>query len=260
MPQRLISLDTETTGLYPENGDRLVEIGCVALDGRLIKTGSENQLQLYINPEREVPQEAIDVHGLTNEFLADKPVFAQVADRFLNFVKCSTLIIHNAAFDTAFLDMELGRIGKGRIRDYCDVIDTVKLAKQLLPGKAVSLDSLCRYYEIDNSSRTFHGALLDAQLLAEVYLSLSRGQDSLSLTEVGVDDIPPIPKPDAFFVLKAKPEELAEHERILGIADKKCKALCAWHKLEAEKAEKAEAVPSESDAAPAAQPPQSANA
>ena len=116
--------------------------------------------------------------------------------------------------------MELGRIGKGRIRDYCDVIDTVKLAKQLLPGKAVSLDSLCRYYEIDNSSRTFHGALLDAQLLAEVYLSLSRGQDSLSLTEVGVDDIPPIPKPDAFFVLKAKPEELAEHERILGIADK----------------------------------------
>ena len=239
MPQRLISLDTETTGLDPQNGDRLVEIGCVALDGRLIRTSEENQLQLYINPEREVPQEAIDVHGLTNEFLADKPVFADIADQFLDFVKGSTLIIHNAAFDTAFLDMELGRIGKGRIRDYCGVIDTVKLAKQLLPGKAVSLDSLCRYYEIDNSSRTFHGALLDAQLLAEVYLALSRGQDSLSLTDVGIDDLPPIPKPDAFIVLKAKPEELAEHERILGIADKKCKALCAWHKLEAEKAEQA---------------------
>lgn len=249
MPQRLISLDTETTGLSPDKGDRLVEIGCVALDGRLIRTSEDNQLQLYINPEREVPQEAIDVHGLTNEFLADKPVFADIADQFLDFVKGSTLIIHNAAFDTGFLDMELGRIGKGRITDYCGVIDTVKLAKQLLPGKAVSLDSLCRYYDIDNSSRTFHGALLDAQLLAEVYLALSRGQDSLSLGEVSVEDLPPIPSPDAFIVLKAKPEELAEHERILGIADKKCKAVCAWHKLEAEAQAAREEAASEKDAA-----------
>lgn len=244
MSERLISLDTETTGLDAQGGDRLVEIGCVALDGRMIKNDEANQLQLYINPEREVPQEAVDVHGLTNEFLADKPTFAQIADEFLNFVKGSTLIIHNAAFDTGFLDMELGRIGKGKIEDYCRIVDTVKIAKKALPGKAVSLDALCRYFEIDNSSRTFHGALLDAQLLAEVYLALSRGQESLSLSEVNADDIPPLPSPERMRVVLASPEELAEHERLLEIADKKCKGRCAWH--QAEDAEKGAAPAADS--------------
>lgn len=237
MSERLISLDTETTGLDAQNGDRLVEIGCVAMDGRMIKIDESNQLQLYINPEREVPQEAIDVHGLTNEFLADKPTFAQIADEFLDFVKGSTLIIHNAAFDTGFLNMELARVGKGRIEDYCKIVDTVRIAKKALPGKAVSLDALCRYFEIDNSSRTFHGALLDAQLLAEVYLALSRGQESLGLSDVNADDIPPIPDPSLMRVVMADDEELAEHERILGIADKKCKGRCAWHKAEDEAAQ-----------------------
>ena len=163
---RLITLDTETTGLNAKGGDRIIEIGCVALDGRVMKSTKENHLQIFINPEREVPEDAVAIHGITTEFLNDKPKFAEIADEFLDFVRDSTLVIHNAAFDTGFLNMELERIGKGQIEDYCDVIDTVKLAKKLLPGRAVSLDALCRYYEIDNSNRTLHGALLDAELLA----------------------------------------------------------------------------------------------
>lgn len=231
--EKLITLDTETTGLNPDKGDRIVEIGCVALDGRVMRTTDECHLQLYINPERDVPEEVVAVHGLTNEFLADKPVFADVVDQFLDFVKGGTLVIHNAAFDAAFLDMELGRLGRGKIRDYCGVIDTVKLAKKLLPGRAVSLDALCRYFEIDNSQRTLHGALLDAELLAEVYLSLSRGQDQLELDRINPEDIPTIPPPSAFRVVRATPEETAEHERILGIVEKKAKATCLWHQLEA---------------------------
>lgn len=226
---RLIALDTETTGLDAANGDRIIEIGCVALDGRIVTHKPEDALQLYVNPERDVPDEAVEIHGITNEFLADKPTFVEVADRFLDFVRDSTLVIHNAAFDTGFLDMELGRIGRGKLSDYCKIVDTVKLAKQLLPGRAVSLDSLCRYYEIDNSSRTFHGALLDAELLAEVYVALTRGQDVLEMRNPDADNLPAIPK--NLVVVTATVEELAEHERILDIAEKKAKATAAWRKL-----------------------------
>lgn len=226
---RLIALDTETTGLDAANGDRIIEIGCVALDGRIVTHKPEDALQLYVNPERDVPDEAVEIHGITNEFLADKPTFVEVADRFLDFVRGSTLVIHNAAFDTGFLDMELGRIGRGKLSDYCKIVDTVKLAKQLLPGRAVSLDSLCRYYEIDNSSRTFHGALLDAELLAEVYVALTRGQDVLEMRNPDADNLPAIPK--NLVVVTATVEELAEHERILDIAEKKVKATAAWRKL-----------------------------
>ena len=186
-PNRLITLDTETTGLDAQNGDRIIEIGCVAIEGRMMRSTDEHHLQIFVNPEREVPEEAVAIHGITTEYLQDKPKFAEIADKFIDFVKGSTLVIHNAAFDTGFLDMELGRCGRGKISDYCQVIDTVKLAKKLLPGRAVSLDSLCRYYEIDNSNRTLHGALLDAELLAEVYLSLSRGQDTLTLVNEDID-------------------------------------------------------------------------
>lgn len=226
---RLITLDTETTGLDAANGDRIIEIGCVALDGRIVTHKPEDALQLYVNPERDVPDEAVEIHGITNEFLADKPTFIEVADRFLDFVRGATLVIHNAAFDTGFLDMELGRIGRGKLSDYCKIVDTVKLAKQLLPGRAVSLDSLCRYYEIDNSSRTFHGALLDAELLAEVYVALTRGQDVLEMHNPDADNLPAIPK--NLVVVTATAEELAEHERILDIAEKKAKAAAAWRKL-----------------------------
>lgn len=228
--QRLITLDTETTGLEAQGGDRIIEIGCVALDGRLLTNRPEDRLQLYINPEREVPADAIEVHGITNEFLADKPKFAEIVDQFLAFVNGGTLIIHNAAFDTGFLDAELERCGRGKISDYCEVIDTIKLAKQLLPGRAVSLASLCRYYEIDDSARTYHGALLDAQLLAEVYQSLTRGQDTFELLNVDADNLPPIPPFEAFVITKATDEEIAEHNRILDIAEKKCKGVSIWRK------------------------------
>ena len=239
-PNRLITLDTETTGLDAQNGDRIIEIGCVAIEGRMMRSTDEHHLQIFVNPEREVPEEAVAIHGITTEYLQDKPKFAEIADKFIDFVKGSTLVIHNAAFDTGFLDMELGRCGRGKISDYCQVIDTVKLAKKLLPGRAVSLDSLCRYYEIDNSNRTLHGALLDAELLAEVYLSLSRGQDTLTLVNEDIDNLPPMPAFDASIVIKASPEELAEHERILDIAEKKAKATPAWRKT-AEPAEKSDA-------------------
>ena len=141
-PNRLITLDTETTGLDAQNGDRIIEIGCVAIEGRMMRSTDEHHLQIFVNPEREVPEEAVAIHGITTESLQDKPKFAEIADKFIDFVKGSTLVIHNAAFDTGFLDMELGRCGRGKISDYCQVIDTVKLAKKLLPGRAVSLDSL----------------------------------------------------------------------------------------------------------------------
>lgn len=239
---RLITLDTETTGLNAKGGDRIIEIGCVALDGRVMKSTKENHLQIFINPEREVPEDAVAIHGITTEFLADKPKFSEIADKFLDFVRDSTLVIHNAAFDTGFLNMELERIGKGRIEDYCDVIDTVKLAKKLLPGRAVSLDSLCRYYEIDNSNRTLHGALLDAELLAEVYISLTRGQDTLTLVNEDIDNLPPMPKVEDCVIIRANAEELAEHNRILDIAEKKSKSTPAWRKEPNEPAP-AEAAP-----------------
>ena len=242
-PNRLITLDTETPGLDAQNGDRIIEIGCVAIEGRMMRSTDEHHLQIFVNPEREVPEEAVAIHGITTEYLQDKPKFAEIADKFIDFVKGSTLVIHNAAFDTGFLDMELGRCGRGKISDYCQVIDTVKLAKKLLPGRAVSLDSLCRYYEIDNSNRTLHGALLDAELLAEVYLSLSRGQDTLTLVNEDIDNLPPMPAFDASIVIKASPEELAEHERILDIAEKKAKATPAWRKT-AEPAESSDAAAS----------------
>ncbi len=227
---RLITLDTETTGLNAQGGDRIIEIGCVALEGRTMSSSPANHLQLYVNPEREVPAEAVAIHGITTEFLAEKPRFADIAEQFLGFVEGSTLVIHNAAFDTGFLDMELGRIGKGRIEDHCQVIDTVRLAKKLLPGRAVSLDALCRYFEIDNSNRTLHGALLDAELLAEVYIALTRGQDTLTLVNEDIDNLPPIPAPERFRIIRASEAELAEHERILDIAEKKAKATPAWRK------------------------------
>ena len=189
-----------------------------------------------------MPEDAVAIHGITTEFLADKPKFSEIADKFLDFVRDSTLVIHNAAFDTGFLNMELERIGKGRIEDYCDVIDTVKLAKKLLPGRAVSLDSLCRYYEIDNSNRTLHGALLDAELLAEVYISLTRGQDTLTLVNEDIDNLPPMPKEEDCVIIRANAEELAEHNRILDIAEKKSKSTPAWRKEPNEPAP-AEAAP-----------------
>jgi DNA polymerase-3 subunit epsilon len=169
--KREVVLDTETTGLSPAMGDRVVEIGCVELINH-IPTG--RHFHAYINPERDVPEEAFRVHGLTDEFLADKPKFAAVAEKFLDFVGDATLIIHNAAFDIGFLNFELEKQQRATLRN--EIIDTVMLARDVHPGARVSLDALCKHYGVDNSRRTLHGALLDSEILAEVYLELIGGR------------------------------------------------------------------------------------
>ncbi len=169
---REIVLDTETTGMDPEEGHRLVEIGCVELVNH-IPTG--NNLHLYFNPMRDVPEEVVKVHGLTNEFLADKPLFSEKVDEFLEFIKEDALVIHNAAFDMKFLNAELKSAGMKPLTKN-QVIDTLPMAREKFPGQAANLDALCRRFKIDNSNRTLHGALLDSELLAEVYLELIGGR------------------------------------------------------------------------------------
>ena len=178
---RQVVLDTETTGLSWERGNRVVEIGCIELIERR-PTG--RRFQRYLNPEREMEQGAQEVTGLTLEFLQDKPLFAQVAMEFLDFVRGAELLIHNADFDVGFLDNELSLLGEayGRLRDHCAIVDTLDLARERYPGQRNSLDALCRRLGVDNAHRTLHGALLDAELLAEVYLSMTAGQGDLGLS------------------------------------------------------------------------------
>ena len=174
---RQIILDTETTGLEPEHGHRIVELAAVEYINRR-PTG--NNFHKYLNPERESDERALEIHGLTTGFLSDKPSFGQIADEFIQYVNGAELIIHNAAFDLAFLNTELARCEKTAMGDICpQVIDTLKLAKDLHPGKRNNLNALCERYAVDNSQRTLHGALLDAQLLGEVYLAMTRGQETL---------------------------------------------------------------------------------
>ncbi len=217
---REIVLDTETTGMDPENGDKIVEIGAVELENHL-PTG--RALQLYINPEREVPAEAVAVHGITNEFLADKPVFSQVYTEFIDFIgEDSKLVIHNAEFDMKFLNWELRQVGHTAL-PWGRIVDTLGMARKKFPGSPANLDALCRRFEIDNSSRTYHGALLDCELLAEVYLELLGGrQHGLGLVaeaQGGAETAGqstkaarPFREPRNFSVSK---EELAAHAALL---------------------------------------------
>lgn len=177
---RQIVLDTETTGIRTEDGHRIIEIGCVELIDRRF-TG--NNYHVYLNPERVVEQGAIDVHGITNEFLQDKPVFAQVVAEFLEYIKGAQLVIHNAPFDVGFLNYELSKLAGdwGQVADYATVFDTLSDARQRFPGQRNSLDALCKRFDIDNSHRTLHGALLDAEILADVYLLMTGGQHKLGL-------------------------------------------------------------------------------
>ena len=231
---RQIVLDTETTGLNARMGDRVIEIGCIELAGRSL---TEKRFHHYLNPEREIDEGAVKVHGLTLEFLSDKPRFAEIAGDFIAFVQGSELIIHNAAFDTEFLDRELALAKKKPLRHYvAGVIDTLPMARELHPGKRNTLDALCERYGIDNTGRTLHGALKDASLLAEVYLSMTRGQESLI-----VEDSGPVPgsagavKVDSsgLVVLRATAEELEAHERILAEVDKDSKGKTVWRRYEA---------------------------
>ncbi|WP_198244637.1 DNA polymerase III subunit epsilon [methane-oxidizing endosymbiont of Gigantopelta aegis] len=175
---RQIVLDTETTGLNPKEGHRIIEIGCVELVNRRL---TQNHFHVYINPEREIDQEAIDVHGITNDFLREKPKFAEITDDFFNFVAGAELVIHNAPFDVGFLNHELSLIKdeQRRIETQCTVFDTLVYARKKHPGARNTLDALCKRYGIDNSHRELHGALLDAEILADVYLLMTGGQASL---------------------------------------------------------------------------------
>jgi DNA polymerase-3 subunit epsilon len=184
MSRRQVVLDTETTGLEPGEGHRIIEIGCVELTGR--RRGAT--MRWFLNPERQIDEGAIAVHGITREQLAGKPRFAEVADDLLGFIAGAELIIHNAPFDVGFLDAELARAGRAeRIAALCGVLDTLPLARQIHPGQRNNLDALCKRYSIDNSQRSFHGALLDAEILADVYLAMTGGQAALSL-DAGADE------------------------------------------------------------------------
>jgi DNA polymerase III subunit epsilon len=228
---RQIVLDTETTGLNARMGDRIIEIGCVEIVNRRL-TG--NRFHRYVNPEREVEEGALRVHGITNEFLADKPRFGEVAGDFLDYIRGAELIIHNAAFDVEFLNVELDRIGSEPVEgQVAAILDTLAQARELHPGRKNSLDALCERYQVENAHRTLHGALLDAELLAEVYLAMTRGQESLAIElerprpVVDLQTGRAAERP-ALVVLRASQAESDEHARILESIAREATAGCVW--------------------------------
>jgi DNA polymerase III subunit epsilon len=228
---RQVFFDTETTGLSPESGDRIIEIGCVEMENRRL-TG--NNKHFYLNPERSSHEDAVKIHGLTDEFLADKPVFALVADELLEYLAGAEVIAHNASFDVGFFNEELRRLGKPKFAGFVSQItDTLVMAREMFPGKSNSLDALCKRLEVDNSNRTLHGALLDAGLLAEVYIRMTRGQDSLVIDAnesssegllIAAIDFSQFDLP----VIAANESEMAAHEVVLAELDKASGGKTAW--------------------------------
>ena len=237
MASRQVVLDTETTGLNARLGDRVIEIGCIEL---LSRNFTDRNFHTYVDPQREIDEGASRIHGLTREFLADKPKFGEVAREFVEYVQGAELIIHNAAFDVEFLDLELALAGFGKLSEYAAaIVDTLAMARELHPGKRNSLDALCERYGVSNAHRTLHGALLDARLLAEVYLALTRGQESLVMElDAPSDAAVAAARIDAkkLTVLRASAEELKAHEKILDAIDKaaKDKGGSLWRKLAGE--------------------------
>lgn len=232
---RQIVLDTETTGIDPKEGHRIIEIGCVELVNRRL-TG--NHFHVYINPQRFVEQEAIEVHGITNEFLADKPVFKDVVSGFIDFIRGAELVIHNAPFDVGFMDHEFAMVKGLEIRqtsEICTVLDTLVMARQMHPGQKNNLDALCRRYGIDNSHRELHGALLDAEILADVYLMMTGGQTALNLSGQNSKDASGQPEQirrlsadrKPLKVIRASADELRQHETRLDLVEQKGGA-CLW--------------------------------
>ena len=228
---RQIFLDTETTGLSAENGDRIIEIGCIEMLNRRL---SGQTAHWYLNPERPSHPDAVRIHGLTDEFLADKPLFASVADELLSFLAGAEIIIHNAAFDIGFLNEELRRLGRPRLETVVErVTDSLTMAREAFPGKSNSLDALCKRLEVDNSNRALHGALLDAGLLAEVYIRLTRGQDSLGIdlsegTPAALAAAALDLSTFALPVIEPGADELAAHERVLAELDKASGGRTLW--------------------------------
>jgi DNA polymerase-3 subunit epsilon len=228
---RQIVLDTETTGLSAEAGDRIIEIGCVELVARKL-TG--NNRHFYLNPERDSHEDALKVHGISNEFLRDKPKFAAVADELVEYLSGAEIIIHNAAFDVGFLNKELELLGRPAFGTFvAQVTDTLVMAKEMFPGKRNSLDALCDRLEVDNSGRTLHGALLDAELLAEVYINMTRGQDALLIDVADTHAVSGIvTRVDltqfTLPVLLANEQEAAAHEEVLLQLDKASGGKTLW--------------------------------
>ncbi len=235
---RQIVLDTETTGLDPKDGHRIIEIGCVELVDRRL-TG--NDYHQYLQPDRLIDEGAMKVHGITNEYLADKPRMGDVAEDFLDYVRGAELIIHNAPFDVGFINQEFRLLGVSwkNIESHCQIFDSLELARRLRPGQRNNLDALCRAYEIDNSNRELHGALLDARILAEVYLALTGGQTSLSLggdeaeTEGAVSrTIQKINKTASLKVIQANADESTDHEAMLKMISKASNGSLLWTSAE----------------------------
>lgn len=237
--QRQVVLDTETTGLSPAEDHRIIEIGCVELINRRLTGETFHQ---YINPQRDIDAGAMEVHGITNEALADKPVFANISDDFMRFIDGAELIIHNAPFDVGFLDHELNKLPSEmrRINSFCTVLDTLKLARDKHPGQRNNLDALCRRYDVDNANRELHGALLDAEILADVYLAMTGGQTTLLLaadevkkemgqaTKTGGASAK---KRQALRVIKANEQEMSEHDAHLQRLEKASDGACLWLKM-----------------------------
>jgi DNA polymerase-3 subunit epsilon len=236
---RQIVLDTETTGLEVEQRHRIIEIGCVELNNRRLTGRSFHR---YLNPERDIDEGALEVHGLTREQLAKEPKFAEVHAEFLEFVRDAELVIHNAPFDVAFLNAELARLESGAllITDLCRVLDTLALARQMHPGQRNNLDALCKRYAVDNSHRDYHGALLDARILAEVYLAMTGGQAKLILSAemdtarsraARLDAPNPLSDSVRVAVVMANEEELAAHEHVLALLDKASGGETVWRRM-----------------------------
>jgi len=237
---RQIVLDTETTGLEPADGHRIIEIGCVEVVDRRLTGNTYHQ---YLQPDREIDAGAVEVHGITNEVLADKPRFADVAAEFLDFIRGAELVIHNAPFDVGFIDHEFALLADppGTVTQHCTVLDTLVLARHMHPGQRNSLDALCRRYDIDNSQRDLHGALLDAEILADVYLAMTGGQVSLSLDSQAdsqgvqrsvIRRVAATRKP--LRVIRADAEEARAHAARLDAIEKVAENTCVWRRLESE--------------------------
>lgn len=234
---RQIILDTETTGLEPLQGHRIIELGCVEIINRRF---TRSNFHRYLNPQRDSDPVALQIHGLTSEFLQDKPKFADIVDDFLDYVRDAELVIHNAAFDVAFLNTELALLGRGPITDYCaGITDTLRTAKDLHPGKRNSLDTLCERYQINNSKRTLHGALLDAELLGEVFLAMTRGQESLVIDVLPVETLSregaAARLPRQLVVLWASNEEMIAHQVQLAKINTASQGACVWLTFGAER-------------------------
>jgi DNA polymerase-3 subunit epsilon len=229
---RRIVLDTETTGLEVTQGHRVIEIACVELFDRR-PTG--RNFHRYLNPDREIDAGAIQVHGLTPDFLADKPRFADIADELVEFLEGAELLIHNAPFDVGFLDAEFALAGRPGIAMVCPVTDTLAMAREMHPGKRNSLDALCERYQVDNSRRSLHGALLDAQLLADVWLAMTRGQDTLDISLISAvtsEAAGGAPfRPANLVVVRASEEERAAHAALCEHIDQESKGRCVWKRL-----------------------------